>query len=255
MVENDKEKQQDLFGFDLKEKKENEEQQKKIKAEFRKRINKLRKESNIREQRINLERPVKESEEELREWELLGYIKNNYKKIIIPKMEVIEHKESSKGFYKSNKGFIDSLVPFPIFPHKDDNELQLAKEALIWFEDTLDMLLIDPPYFPATFINCLGGIRPKDVHTRFAGMVIEEVGTISEYNESKYFSDVYMFSGDESGYVYKQFYDDMSHEFTDIGLHFKWKYPEYFKVFDNQFDKFAKRLWDELLDVTEVWHA
>ena len=253
MSKKDKENQLDLFGFNPKEKKASAEQQKNAKAEFKKKVNKLRKASDLRKQKIDLEQSMKESVEELREWELLKYIKDNYKKIIITEMEVIEHKQSSKGIYKSKKGFIDFVVPYPIFPHKDDDELELAKEALIWFQDTLDIFLYERE-LTTKFINCIGGIRAKDAYT-FDGKVIEDVGCIGEFNESKYFTDLYVFDDEESGYVYDKLYYDMELQLTETGLHFKWEYPEYFQILEDDFDKFAKRLWDELLDVSEVWHA
>jgi len=254
MPKKENENQLDLFGYDPKEKEAREEQQKKAKAEFRKKVNKLRKASNLEKQEINLEQPIKESPEELRELELLKYIKDNYKEIIIPKMEVIEHKQSSKGIYKSNKGFINFVIPYPIFPHKDDDELELAKEALIWFQENLDLWLAPPPSFVITFFSYLGGIRAKDAYT-FDGEIIEDVGSIDEFNESKYFKDLYMFDDGYSDYVYGKYIDDMDYQFTETGVHFEWEYPEYFQIIEIDFDKFAKRLWDELLEVSEVWYA
>ena len=254
MPKKENENQLDLFGYDPKDKEASEEQQKNAKAEFRKRVNKLRKASNLKKQKINLEQPIKESPELLREWELLKYIKDNYKKIIIPEMEVIEHKQSSKGIYKSNKGFINFVIPYPIFPHKDDDELELAKEALILFEDDLNMWLDCSREFITTFFSYLGGIRAKDAYTS-CGEVIDDVGCIDEFNESKYFTDLYMFDSEESNYVYGKLYDDMDFPFTETGFHIKWEYPEYFQIIEGDFDKFAKRLWDELFELREVWHA
>lgn len=253
MSKEDKENQLDLFEFDPKEKKVSEEQQKNAKAEFRKKVNKLRKVSDLRKQEIDLEQSIKESVEELREWELLKYIKDNYKKIIIPEMEVIEHKQSSKGIYKSNKGFISFVIPYPIFPHKDDDELELAKEALIWFQDTLNLWLDPPPEFVTTFFSYLGGIRAKDAYTPY-GKVIDDVGWIDESNESKYFTNLYIFDSEGSCYL-DHMYDDMDFQFTETGFDFEWEYPEYFQIIESDFDKFAKRLWDELLEVSEVWYA
>ena len=253
MPKKENENQLDLFGFDPKDKEASEEQQKNAKAEFRKKVNKLRKASDLRKQKINLEQPIKESPEELREWELLKYIKDNYKKIIIPEIEVIEHKQSAKGIYKPNKGFINFVIPYPIFPYKDDDELELAKEALIWFQENLDLWLNPPPEFVATFFSYLGGIRAKDAYTSY-GKVIDDVGYIGESNESEYFTNLYMFISEESCYL-DNMYDDMDFQFTETGFHFEWEYPEYFQIIESDFDKFAKRLWDELLEVSEVWHA
>ena len=50
-------------------------------------------------------------------------------------------------------------------------------------------------------------------------------------------------------------YDDMDFQFTETGFDFEWEYPEYFQIIESDFDKFAKRLWDELLEVSEVWYA
>tara|TARA_X000000368_G_scaffold253436_1_gene200310 strand:+ start:1291 stop:2004 length:714 start_codon:yes stop_codon:yes gene_type:complete len=234
-----KENQLDLFGFDSKEKE--------LKLEEIKKIKNIEKNKELRAKQRVVE------EDELREWELLKYIKDNYKEIIIPEMEVIEHKQSSKGIYKSNKGFINFVIPYPIFPHKDDDELELAKEALIWFQETLNLWLDPPPEFAATFFSYLGGIREKDAYTSF-GKVIEDVGCIGEFNESKYFTDLYMFVSEESCYLDHYFYD-MDYQFTETGFHFEWEYPEYFQIIESDFDKFAKRLWDELLEVSEVWYA
>tara|TARA_B100001093_G_scaffold511722_1_gene580199 strand:- start:2021 stop:2740 length:720 start_codon:yes stop_codon:yes gene_type:complete len=239
MSKENKDHQLDLFGFDPKEKE--------LKLEEIKKIKNIEKNKELRAKQRVVE------EDELREWELLKYIKDNYKKIIIPEMEVIEHKQSSKGIHKSNKGFINFVIPYPIFPHKDDDELELAKEALIWFQENFNLWLNPPPEFVATFFSYLGGIREKDAYTPY-GKVIEDVGWIDKSNESKYFTNLYMFDSEGSCYL-DHYYDDMDYQFTETGFHFEWEYPEYFQIIESDFDKFAKRLWDELLEVSEVWYA
>lgn len=250
MTKKENKNQLDLFGFDQKDIEAIKEQQKNAKAEFTKKINKLRKASDLKEQKEieNLER-IQEQEE----YELLKYIKNNYKNIIIPEIEVVEHKQSAKGIFKSKKGFINFVLPYPIFPHKDDDELELAKKALIWFEETLSMWLAEPRSFMIKFLSYLGGIRAKDAYT-FYGKAVEDLGYIGKFNESKYFTNLYMFD-EESRYM-DHMGDDISIlQFTETGFHFGWEYPEYFQIIESDFNKFAKRLWDELLEVEEVWYV
>ena len=63
-------------------------------------------------------------EEEKRMWEVFDYIENNVEDILIPDLEVISHIKPSKSLLKTEKGFINFLWQYPVFPKRNKEEIK-----------------------------------------------------------------------------------------------------------------------------------
>ena len=177
-------------------------------------------------------------------WYLEGfdYIKNNVKDILIPDLEVISHIKPSKSLLKTEKGFINFLWKYPVFPKRNKEEIQFSKEALYWYKDFHELWLEDS-YVVGDYTSPLGGIRFKDQKKwRYR----KSLGNVHQLWESPYFENVYSFY-EESIYRFDGWFDDFDYDFTDEGIDFKWSYPPYFSIFDEGLKQFSQRLWEYFL--------
>jgi len=185
---------------------------------------------------------VEKDKEEKRMWDVFKFIENNVQDILIPNIEVISHIKPSKGLLKKDQGFINFLWKYPVFPKRNKEELQFSKEALNWYEEFYELLLLEVCYIDV-FTGPLGGITFEDQKKwRYK----KSLGSVHRLKDSEYFNDVYSFY-EESIYCFDGWYEDSDYDFTDDGIDFEWSYPPYFTIFDDGLKNFSQRLWRHFL--------